>query len=121
MPPLHEDTSGRTARTAFLRTTERQDVAGGIGLAKLAMWYADENVPFEDSVAALADRAGDDLTTVRVAYEVLGFGKLGHSTHTQVAALFMVNDLRVRMEGSGRPTPTLPSRLVAAMRRLRGR
>lgn len=118
MVPIHGQTT-YPARTAFLRTAERHDLTAGIGLAQLALWYASEGIPFEESVSALAERAGADATAARVAYECLAFTKLSHSSHTQVMALFMVSDLRSQVESASRPETGLTRRLVAALRRLR--
>ena len=119
MSPTYGYSTAHPTRTAFLRNAERQDVAAGIGLAKLALWYASENVPFETSVAALEQRVGGDATEVRVAYECLAFGHLSHSTHTQVMALFLLNDLRSRVERSARGKAGWRGHAATAWRRLR--
>ncbi len=121
MSPIDGHTTAYPVRSAFVRNAERQDVADGIGLAKLALWYASEGVPFDPSVAALEQRAGLDATAVRVAYECLAFGHLSHSTRTQVMALFMLNELRGRVERAARRRPGRPGVAAAVMQRLRRR
>ncbi|HET9731212.1 MAG TPA: hypothetical protein VFP54_00930 [Acidimicrobiales bacterium] len=108
---MHGQVSCAPARTAFLRQAERQDVASGIGLAELALWYAHEGVSFDESVAALAQRIGQDDTAVRVAYEFLGFTRLSHSAHTQVMAYFMVGEVRRHLERTGRGHGGIAKRL----------
>lgn len=115
---MHADMTALPARTAFLRRTARHEVAAGMGLAELAMWYAHENVAFDDSVSALAERAAGDATAVRVAYEYLAFAKLSHSSHTQVMALFMMNELRRRVERACHPRRGLTDRMAAIWERL---
>lgn len=122
MPSSYGYSTTLPVHTAFLRDAERQDVADGIGLAKLAMWYANEDVPFETSVANLGQCAGRDITAVRVAYECLAYGRFSHTPRTQVIALFMVNELRCRVERLCRPKRGLQKQMAAAWNRLgRGR
>lgn len=118
MPPIHGNTSTFPARTAFLRGAERQEVAAGIGLAELAMWYANEGIAFDASVAALGERAGHDATAARVAYECLAFTEFSHSTHAQVMALFVVNELRCRIERAQSAGGGIKARVASLWRRL---